>query len=107
MATRFCSPDSGGGKSVAARPCANSSLLTGFALRTSGSPDAVELAAKALRVSGGPTVWTGDASGALVATAPMFGAAAGLDPTDATAGVAVADVCVLESPRLRSEEHTS
>src|SRR6266487_1439373 len=100
MATRFCSPDSGGGESVAARPCANSSLLTGFALRTSGSLDAVELAAKALRVSGGPTVGTGEATGALVATAPMFGAAAGLDPTDATAGVAVADVCVLESPRL-------
>src|SRR6478672_3026146 len=99
MATRFCSPDSGGGESVAARPCASSSLLTGFALRTSGSPDAAELAAKALRVSGGPTVGTGDATGALVATAPMFGAAAGLDPPEATAGVAVADVCVLEPPR--------
>jgi hypothetical protein len=46
--------DSGAGESVAARPCASSSLVTGFALRTSGSAGAVELAAKALRVSGGP-----------------------------------------------------
>src|SRR6266516_6776398 len=99
MATRFCSPDSGGGKSVAARPCANSSLLTGFALRTSGSPDAVELAAKALRVSGGPTVGTGDATGALVATAPMFGTAAGLEPPEETAGVAAGNVCALEPSR--------
>src|SRR6058998_2707353 len=99
MATRFCSPDSGGGESVGARPCASSSLLTGFALRTSGSPDPVDLAAKALRVSGGPTVGTGDATGALVATAPMFGAAAGLDPPEATAGVAVGNVCALEPPR--------
>src|SRR6266403_963172 len=99
MATRFCSPNSGGGESVAARPCANSSLLTGFALRTSGSPDAVELAAKALRVSGSPTAGTGDATGALVATAPMFGAAAGLDPPEATAGVAVGNVCAPDPSR--------
>src|SRR5206468_9708628 len=99
MATRFCSPDSGGGDSVGARPCASSSLLTGFALRTSGSAGAVELAAKALRVSGGPTVGTGDATGALVATAPMFGASAGLDPPEETAGVAVGNVCPLEPPR--------
>src|SRR4029077_20778955 len=99
MATRFCSFDSGGGELVTAPACDSSSLVTGFALRTSGSAGAVELAAKALRVSGGPSVGTGDATGALGATAPMFGAAAGLDPTDATAGVAVADVCVLESPR--------
>jgi hypothetical protein len=96
MATRFWSPDSGGGESVAARACASSSLLTGFALRTSASPGAVELAAKALRVSGGPT---GDVTGALVATAPTFGAAAGLDPPEATAGLAVGDVCALEPPR--------
>src|SRR6478736_1882812 len=99
MATRFGSPDSGGGELVTAPACDNSSLVTGFALRTSGSPGAVESAAKALRVSGGPCVGTGDATGALVATAPMFGAAAGLDPPEATAGVAVADVCVLEPPR--------
>src|SRR5215831_6724185 len=101
MATRFCSPDAGGGESVSVRACASSSLVTGFALRTSGSPDAgaVEVTAKALRVSGGPRVGTGDATGALVATAPMFGAAAGLDPSEATAGVAVADVCALEFPR--------
>src|SRR5260370_41799846 len=88
-----------GGESGPVRACASSSLVTGFALRTSGSPDAVELAANALRVSGGPTAGTGDATGALVATAPMFGAAVGLDPAEATAGVAVADVCVLEPPR--------
>ena len=35
--------------------CDSSSLVTGFALRTSGSAGAVESAAKALRVSGGPT----------------------------------------------------
>src|SRR4029450_7922687 len=99
MATRFCSPDSGGGESVATRDWASSSLLTGFALRTSGSAGAVELAAKALRVSGGPTVGTEDATGALVATAPMFGAAAGLDPPEATAGVAGGKVCARESPR--------
>src|SRR6476661_1808025 len=99
MATRFCSPDSGGGELVAAAVCDNSSLVTGFALRTSGSPGAVESAAKALRVSGGPCVGTGDATGALVATAPTFGAAAGLDPPEATAGVPVADVCALELPR--------
>src|SRR5882724_4812911 len=99
MATRFCSPDSGGGESVAARPWVSSSLLTGFALRTSGSAGAVEVAAKALRVSGGPSDGTGDATGALVATAPMFGAAAGLDPPEATAGVAVGNVCALEPPR--------
>src|SRR5439155_26239771 len=89
----------GGGESVTARPCASSSLLTGFALRTSGPLDAVELAAKALRVSGGPTVGIGDAPGALVATAPMFGAAAGLDPPEATAGVAVGNVCPPELAR--------
>src|SRR5215475_4856937 len=100
MATRFCSPDAGGGESVPVRACANSSLVTGFALRTSGSPDAcaVELTAKALRVSGGPRVETGDASGALVAAAPTFGATAGVDPPEATAGVAVDDVSVLPRP---------
>ena len=96
MATRFCSPDSGGGESLAARDCATSSLVTGFALRTSGSADPVELAVKALRVSGGPSGGTADATGALVATAPMFGAAAGLDPPVATAGVTVGDDCALE-----------
>src|SRR6185312_4245507 len=35
----------------------------------------------------------------LVATAAMFVAAAGLDPPEATAGVAVADVCALALPR--------
>src|SRR6266481_9679930 len=99
MATRFCSADAGGGESVPVRACASSSLVTGFALRTSGSPDAVELAANALRVSGGPTAGTGDATGALVAPAPLFGAAVGLDPAEATAGVAVGNVCVLERPR--------
>src|SRR4029453_13044419 len=98
MATRFCSPDSGGGELVAARACVSSSLLTGFALRTSGSPDAVELAAKALRVSGGPSVETGEATGALVAAAPTFGATAGLDPPEETVGVAIGDVCALELP---------
>src|SRR4029453_1970833 len=49
-------------------------------------------------VSGGPSAGTGDATGALVAAAPIFGAAAGLDPPVATAGVAVADVCALEPP---------
>src|SRR6266550_491197 len=99
MATRFCSPDSGGGESVAARPCASSSLLTGFALRTSGSAGAVELAAKALRVSGGPT------AGAVVATAPMFGAAVGLDLPEATAGVAVVDVRALVLLEVRIAIH--
>src|SRR5215468_6934288 len=89
MATRFWSADSGGGELVPSRACTSSSLVTGFALRTSGSAGAVELAAKALRVSGGPGVGAGDATGALVAAAPMFGAAAGLDPPVATAGVAV------------------
>src|SRR5215475_13695987 len=100
MATRFCSPDAGGGESVPVRACASSSLVTGFALRTSGSPDAdtVELTAKALRVSGGPRDGTGDATGALVAAAPTFGAAAGVDPPEATAGVAVDSVCVLPCP---------
>src|SRR5262249_40575775 len=99
MATRFCWPDSGGGELMSPRACARSSLVTGFALRTSGSLGAVELAAKALRVSGGPKIGTGDATGALVALAPRFGAAAGLDPPEATAGVAVGDVCALEPPR--------
>src|SRR6478736_8381883 len=99
MATRFCSADSGGGELVTAPACDNSSLVTGFALRTSGSPGAVESAAKALRVSGGPCAGTGDVTGAIVATAPMFGAAVGLDPPEATAGFAVADVCAVEFPR--------
>src|ERR1043166_4362070 len=99
MATRFCSPASGGGELAPSRACASSSLLTGLALRTSGSAGPVEFAAKALRVSGGPSVETGDATGALAATAPMFGAAAGLDPPEATAGLAVGDVCALEPPR--------
>src|SRR5262245_51154256 len=99
MATRFWSADSGAGELVPSRACASSSLVTGFALRTSGSAGAVEFAAKALRVSGGPNVGTGDATGALVATAPMFGTAAGLDPPEATAGVAAGDVCALEPPR--------
>src|SRR6478735_3833053 len=99
MATRFCPFDSGAGELVTAPACDNSSLVTGFALRTSGSAGAVESAAKALRVSGGPSVGTGDATGALVATAAMFGAAVGLDPPEATAGVAVADVCAVEFPR--------
>src|SRR5262245_16854662 len=97
MATRFWSPDSGGGELVPSRACTSSSLLTGFALRTSGSAGAVELAAKALRVSGGPSVAKGDATGAVVAAAPTL--AAGLDPPDATAGDAVGDVCALEPPR--------
>src|SRR5207253_1873442 len=99
MATRFCWPDSGGGELASARACVRSSLVTGFALRTSGSPGAVELAANALRVSGGLRIGTGDATCALVALAPRFGAAAGLDPPDATAGVAVGDVCVPEPLR--------
>src|SRR4029077_13951173 len=99
MATRFCSPDSGGGEMVGAPACATSSFLTGFALRTSGSAGAVESAAKALRVSGVPCVGTGDATGALVATAAMFGTAVGLNPPEAIAGVAVADVGALELPR--------
>src|SRR4029434_6174609 len=96
MATRFCSPDSGGGESVAVRACASSSLVLAFALRTSGSPDggAGALAAKALRVSGGPKVGTGDATGAFGAAAPTFGAAA----PEATAGGAVDDVCVVPRP---------
>ena len=56
MATRFCSPDSAGGELVAELPSAKSSLVTGFALRTSGSPEAVESTASALRVAGGPGV---------------------------------------------------
>src|SRR5512133_1007516 len=99
MATRFCSSDSGGGELVTAPACDSSSFVTGFALRTSGSAGAVELAAKALRVSGGPSVGTGDATGAVVATAAMFGAAAGLDPPEAPAGVTIGDVCALEPPR--------
>src|SRR6476646_4475096 len=99
MATRFGSPDSGGGELVTAPACDNSSLVTGFALRTSGSPGAVESTAKALRVSGGPTAGMGDETGAGVATAPMFGAAVGLARPEATAGVAVADVCALGLPR--------
>src|SRR6266487_6786585 len=106
MATRFCSPDSGGGELVPARACASSSLLTGFALRTSSSDGAVELAAKALRVSGGPSVRTGDATGALVAIAPTFGAAAGLNPPEASAGVAVGDVCAPEPPRTGASRCT-
>ena len=39
------------------------------------------------------------AIGALVPAAPTFGAAAGLDPPEATAGVAVGDVCALVPPR--------
>ena len=84
---------------VGAAACASSSLVTGFALRTSGSAGPVESAAKALRVSGGPTAGTGDATGALVETAAMFGAAVGLNTPEATAGVAVVDVCALELPR--------
>src|SRR5262245_38714969 len=99
MATRFWSAGSGAGELVPSRACASSSLVTGFALRTSGSADAVEFAAKALRVSGGPNDGTGDATGALVATAPTFGAAAGLAPPDATSGLAIGDVCALEPPR--------
>src|SRR6476620_9808266 len=95
MATRFGSADSGGCELVTAPACASSSLVTGFALRTSGSAGAVESAARALRVSGGPCVGTGGAIGALVATAAMFEAAVGLDPPEATAGVALADVCAL------------
>src|SRR5262245_7385540 len=99
MATRFCSADSGDGVLVAVRACANSSLVTGFALRTSGSAGAVELAAKALRVSAGLSVGTGDTTGALVPAAPTFGATAGLDPAEATVGVAVGDVCALALAR--------
>src|ERR1700747_3424757 len=99
MATRFCSAEAGGGESGPVRACARSSLVTGFALPPSGLPDGAESAANALRVSGGPTAGTWDATGALVATAPMFGAAVGLDPTDAIAGVAVGNVCALEPPR--------
>jgi hypothetical protein len=95
MATRFCSPDSGAGELVPARACDSSSLVTGFALRTSGSPGAVVLAAKALRVSAGP----GGATGALVAIAPAFVVAAGLDPPEATAGVGVGDACAVACPR--------
>src|SRR5215831_15603184 len=99
MATRFCSPDSGGDELVPARACASSSLLTGFALRTSGLPDAVEPTAKALRVSGGPSVGTGEAAGAVVAAAPTLVAPAGLGPPEATAGVAVDDACTVAPPR--------
>src|ERR1700758_5589612 len=99
MATRFWSPDSSGGEFGSVRACASSSLLTRFALRTSGSAGAVELAAKALRVSGGPSVGRGEATNALVALVPTFGAAAGLDPPEATAGVALGDVCALVPPR--------
>src|SRR5215467_10635601 len=98
MATRFWSADSGGGELVPSRACTSSSLVTGFALRTSGSAGPVELAAKALRVSGGPSVGAGDAIGALVAAAAMFGDAAGPDPLEATAGVTLGDVCALEPP---------
>src|SRR5438094_2600077 len=100
MATRFCSPDSGAGELVSARACASSSLLTGFALRTSGSPDALESAAKALRVSGSPSVGTGEAAGAIVAAAPTLVPPAGRDPLPgATAGVAVGDACAVDTPR--------
>src|SRR5262249_14824333 len=87
MATRFCSPDSGGGEFVAARACASSSLLTGFARRTSGPPGAVESAANAFRVSGGPKVGTGEATGAVVAAAPTLVPAPGLDPREASTGL--------------------
>src|ERR1051325_3841560 len=96
MATRFWSPDSGGGEPVPSRACASSSFVTGFALRTSGSPGPVELVAKALRVSGGPGIAAGDATGALVAAAATVGA--GLVPIVATVGVAIADVCTLDPP---------
>ena len=97
MATRFCSSDAAAGELVAELPSANSSLVTGFALRTSGSP--VESTAKALRVSGGPIVWTGEAIGAAVAPAPPLVATAGLDPPEATAGVAIGELCAVDSPR--------
>src|SRR4030095_14902177 len=96
MATRFWSPDSGGGELVPSRACASSSLLTGLAFLTSGSPDAVEFTAKALRVSGAPSVGTADPTGELVPTAPMFGAAAGREPPEVTAA---GDVCALDPPR--------
>src|SRR4029079_6809091 len=99
MATRFCSPDSGGGELPPSRGCTRSSLVTGFALRTSGSPGAVEFAAKALRVSEGPGVPAGDATGALVPAAATFGAVVGLDPPEATAGDTVGEVCALAPPR--------
>src|ERR1043165_3677723 len=98
MATRFWSADSGGGEPVPSRACASSSFVTGFALRTSGSPGPVELAAKALRVSEGPGVAAGDATGALVATAATGGA--GLVPIVPTVVVGVADVGALD-PRCR------
>src|SRR6266481_6984775 len=99
MATRFGSPDSAGGELVAELPSAKSSLVTGFALRTSGPPEPVESTANALRVSGRPTVWTGEAIGAVVAPAPPLAATAGLDPPEAMAGVAIGDLCAVDSPR--------
>src|ERR1043166_1907777 len=97
MATRFWSvDDSGAGEFVPSRACASSSLVTGFALRTSGSAGVVELAARALRVSAGPTVSTGDAAGAAVAAAPMLDDAAGLNPVTAIAGGELGAGCALD-----------
>src|SRR5215471_8535878 len=99
MATRFCSPDSGGGELLPVRACASSSLLNGFALRTSGSPDAVESTANAFRVSAGPSGGTGEATAAVVAPTPTLVAPEGLDPPEATAGDAVGDACPVACPR--------
>src|SRR5262249_37830990 len=99
IATRFCSPDSGGGEFVAVRACTSSSLLTGFARRTSGSPGAVELAANAFRVSGGPKVGPGEASGAVVPAALTFVPAPGLDPPEASTGLALGEACALGPAR--------
>src|SRR5438067_9015020 len=79
MATRFWSLDWVEGELVAECASAKSSFVTGFALRTSGSPEAVESTANSFRVSGGPTVDTGEAAGAGVA-APLTLAPARLEP---------------------------
>src|ERR1041385_2602483 len=99
MATRFWSADSAGGELVAELPSAKSSLVTGFALRTSGSPEAVESTGNALRVASGPGVSTGEAMDAVVAPAPPLFATAGLDPPEAMDGVALGELCAVDSPR--------
>src|SRR5947209_6036017 len=100
MAMRFWSPDSGGGELVPARACATSSLVTGFALRTSGSPEPGESVANAFRVSGGPSVATGDATGAVVAAAPTFA------PPEPLAALALGDACAADCPRAGARRCT-
>src|SRR5262245_56583209 len=106
MATWFCSADSVDVELVAERASAKSSLVTGFALRTSGPLEAVESTANALRVSGVPSVGTDDFIGAGVVAAPIFAAPVGLEPPEASAGVALGDVCALEFPRLGASRCT-